>query len=297
MKINSDLLIDSKINGNIYAENIKCKNLVDISESIQRSNYHGLSCLLSDNGEYMILNGSLDSEVSYLDIYICSSSVNPKTRDYINTNPGYYTISNNLGLESYFALSTGGYPKNTTFINGNLSSSFVRIYRGHTYNNDILKIQLEIGTNATEWTKFVDFENNYTKRDLQQYKNEGISWNKAVTYSNAADIPAWYSLITMNLIPKKTGTYLFNYSIPVLAMAGGTPFLDVHIDEINKYRAYISNVNSYTNMTPAAITGSFIISGLSLNTSHPVDIGISKNNAIGYRVSAAYPITVTALEI
>lgn len=297
MKINSDLLIDSKVEGTFYANDFKCRNLLDIKQLSKIAMQVGLS--INSNGA----------------LYSTSPASDVRAWGYSNSNwiitlpKGNYTLTfrfstqvtvTSAALRVYNnsgALLFNGDIRNVneysrTFI---LSQETTIGIMAKTFDG-VCTVQLESGA-KTSYTPFKAFENDYTLRDIQTFRNEGISWDKAVTYSTAADVPAWYSLITLTLNPKKTGTYLFNYSIPVLAVSGGTPFLDFHINGINRHRAYISNVSNYTNMTPAAITGSFVIDGLSLSSLHSVDIGISKNNSIGYRVSAGYPITVTALEI
>lgn len=105
----------------------------------------------------LILNGT---STAIYDVYIAQINSNNSTLiEYMNSNPGAYRLSNNLGLENYIR-ATSGYKMNTitTSSNEQVQYIFVRIPAGKTYSNTILKIQLEKGSSATTYEPYEEKE-------------------------------------------------------------------------------------------------------------------------------------------
>lgn len=151
-------------NTTIQVENVVSKNILDTSK-VRLGTFSGLTVSYNKDGSLM-LNGTATDNV---DIYLINDIFNIDTRDEINNEKGTYTLSNNLGFENYIRLSTSNYLQDTVTIQNNdiWTNSFVRVPAG-TYNNRILKIQIEKGTKATSIVPFLNAQkiNEKTRRKI-----------------------------------------------------------------------------------------------------------------------------------
>jgi hypothetical protein len=137
--------------GNTYEVNLG-KNLLDESKG-RLGTFNGLTISYS-NGE-ILLNGTATALVDfYVATKVSSPTYNEDLINYMNTNIGTYTLSNNLGFENYFRIGSS-YPQNTgtTTSTNKVDLIFVRIPAG-TYNNKVLNIQLEKGYQATSYSPY-----------------------------------------------------------------------------------------------------------------------------------------------
>ena len=150
MKIYSDFLIDSKVNGTLYTNDFKCKNMLNPYTFIRGN--------ISDNGSYQ------SNTVNYLSDYI---EVKPNTQYIASANvaQSFFQISewtNNKIFIKRTALQNTA----TNTITTTATTKYVRI----SYNKDNITAmtqeillgfepQLETGDKATSYTPYKAFEN------------------------------------------------------------------------------------------------------------------------------------------
>lgn len=195
MKINSDLLIDSKVNGTFYANDFKCKNMLNPYTFIRGN--------ISDTGSYQ------SNTVNYLSDYI---EVKPNTQYIASANVAqpFFQISewtNNKIFIKRTALQNTA----TNTIKTTATTKYVRI----SYNKDnntamtqeILlgfEPQLEIGDKATSYTPYKSYEN-----IIPTKKWTGIKVNS--TYCHTTDfayqccIIGNYAFVNIGSVAFKTG--------------------------------------------------------------------------------------------
>lgn len=145
------------------------KNIIEVTSLgkniykpwLQTKSFGGLTFDLKSGS--LIVNGTciietVDYRPVLWDNYQCL-----KMRNIINKLPvgTVLTLSNNLGITNYWGLVRGGkqtYITDTITIqeNDSLITNFVRFRNGETYDNQELKIQMEINSNATEIEPYIE---------------------------------------------------------------------------------------------------------------------------------------------
>lgn len=127
--------------------------LLDSSE-FDSLEYNGVTMTVEDGR--VILNGTATNNI---DFYLINDGKNIDVRAKLNAKLGVYTLSNNLGVENWFASTTGYTVDNITITSETqLTGAFVRIKSGATYNNSILEIMLNEGDTPKPWEPFVGNE-------------------------------------------------------------------------------------------------------------------------------------------
>lgn len=189
---NQNVVISNSSSSNTYEVNLG-KNLLDVSQA--RYGTFGTLTISYSNGQ-VLLNGNSSSSVDfYVATKVSSPTYNEDLINYMNNNIGDYTLSNNLGYENYFRIG-GSYPQNTgtTTSTSKVDLIFVRIPAG-TYDNKVLNIQLEKGSQATSYSPyFTPIELNKIG-DYEDYifKNEPNN----PLYDDTLTLNSWY--ITKNI--------------------------------------------------------------------------------------------------
>ena len=159
MKINSDLLINTSVDGNIYADDFKCKNMF---------------------GNYVVINGWIDGTTMRV------NSVNGNRMAFIPCQPNTtYTISRSVITSSFrvsnyttipsmtssnvdYTIPTVAKNDSGTTITYTTSSTAkyiiihyanIGIDNSSTIESSLATIQLEVGSEATSYTPYKSFEN------------------------------------------------------------------------------------------------------------------------------------------
>ena len=131
--------------GTIKVKSIS-KNLLKVSQ-VEEGTRNGLTVTRDYDNDYVILNGTTTGVVD----------INTYNHWGLNSHHGTYIQSNNLGLPNWWYDGTS-YTTNTitTSDTRQATKSFIRVEKGKTFNNAILKIQVEKGTTATEWQPYTE---------------------------------------------------------------------------------------------------------------------------------------------
>ncbi len=234
MKINSDLLIDSKINGEIYANYFYSKNLA--RNQITTETTYGVTITVKSDGT-MVLNGT-------------ATGTFVKTIAIVSLKAGKtYTISgvenaSDDGVRLDVRYTAGGslygswmLPNTPTYkISSDVDVYFsMRIASGATFNNLTVTPQLEIGDNATEFVPYRNFNNQIKVLPITE-----VVW----TYSQTVK---FYTL------PYTSGTHVYvitgNLSYAKTALYSSLTLLVTQVDSSVSFKIISgSDTNSYSNV-------------------------------------------------
>lgn len=252
-----------------YQDSIKKstgKNLLNAGNG-RLGTFSGLTISYS-NGD-ILLNGTASSSVDfYVGTSVSTPTYNEELVNYMNTNLGTYTLSNNLGFENYFRIG-GSYPQNTgtTTSTNKVDLIFVRIPAG-TYNNKILNIMLNEGSTALPYEPYgkvwfitknigkvvLDGSENWTYNDVNQvfivpdlvnYLRSGF-----VPYSNyyQGQSVTLYNQVENNHIAFLQSTTQNRLLIKNLDYTGVSTF-KTWLSSNNVSVIYILNTPTYTTIT------------------------------------------------
>lgn len=159
--------------------------------------HNGVTMTVED--ERVILNGTATNNI---DFYLINDSKNIDVRAKLNAKLGVYTLSNNLGVENWFASTTGYTVDNITITSETqLTGAFVRIKSGATYNNSILEIMLNEGDTPKPWEPYVGNEPSPNMKYPQkaEFLGESGSIGSGLGAENYAISDSDYSTVTQGI--------------------------------------------------------------------------------------------------
>ena len=149
-----DLKMKVDVWGNSTQETTTGKNWLDLSGFISKE-VNGLT-FSYQNGKLKI-NGTANA---LIDVYIGNSTWNANAdtlKSILNAkNTTYYLSSTSNKISNYYWSTTNGYVENsvTTTDSNKISTIFVRIANGTTFNNELIGFQIEENSSATSWEKY-----------------------------------------------------------------------------------------------------------------------------------------------
>lgn len=200
MRINDDLLINPKVNGSVYADAFKSKNLFNKNEIINNVELNGTT------------GGTISNNSMYISNYM---EVEPDT-DYYITKPGGYGSSNCL------------YDKNKNFIEtiskqqGKITipnNSAIKYLRFNGYKTEIDGVQFEKGSTQTTYMPYQSYGVEYGSNSYGSYTKfaDGTLICYIRKSVNATVSTQWGNLYTA-VIDSMTFPYSF-ISAPVITIS------------------------------------------------------------------------------
>lgn len=155
MNINSDLLISSKTNGTIYANDFKCKNLLPI---IHFQTWH---CTYTISDNVITLKPTEVGGVSFLSLKSITLPAGIYTISFLTS--GNFQQVSFLNIVGGTISKTSSTDRNFTFeISGSAVTFNVAFYvNTSSISNSLIisSIQIEHGVDITPWTPYKSFEN------------------------------------------------------------------------------------------------------------------------------------------
>lgn len=181
MNINSDLLISSKTNGTIYANDFKCKNLAPATGATTTAagmNFTNSNGIISASGTatadiYYGLSNSIYVKAGIT--YTISASFGVYSTRFIYSN-----LASNIGLTYADLKWDSGTSKSFTPARDGMIDLVLYIHTGNGLNADNIALQVEEGNQRTSWTPYKEFNTENSKN----FFFGQIDINKTKSYYN-----------------------------------------------------------------------------------------------------------------